>query len=221
VFSGYTSGVGFELIGSKDVRRDWGAGNDGHSVHYDGLASAPGALREPEPCECGVFASTDERMLIVVLLVCLSSGGLQASPRPDFSGTWTFDQEKTMQPGPDGRIVLAAMLGERFVAVQDATSVTFRITVQGQTVVAVYDLTGAESENLSPGDIIVKSRASWDGDKLVIDSTSESAETGRPVTIHTKRNIWIDKTGDLIIERSGTPVTQVTPSRSVYRRVRK
>jgi hypothetical protein len=31
--------------------------------------------------------------------------------------------------------------------------------------------------------------------------------------------IWIDKAGDLIIERSGTPATQVTPSRSVYRRV--
>jgi hypothetical protein len=154
-----------------------------------------------------------------ILLALILAGVPQA--RPDFSGTWTFDQEKTMKPGPDGRIVLAAMLGDRFVALQDATSVTFRITVQGQTVVAVYDLTGAETRNISPGDIVVKSRASWDGDRLVIDSISESTETGRPVTIQTKRVIWIDKEGDLIIERSGTPVTQVTPSRSVYRRVRR
>jgi hypothetical protein len=74
---------------------------------------------------------------------------------------------------------------------------------------------------MSPGDITVKSRASWDGDKLVIDSISEGTETGRPVTVRTRRVIWIDKAGDLIIERSGTPVTQVTPSRSVYRRVRR
>ena len=125
-----------------------------------------------------------------------------------------------MQPGPDGRIVLAAMLGDSFVALQDRKSLTFRIAVQGETVVAVYDLSGAETENVSPGDIAVRSRASWDGDRLVIDSTSEGAETGQPVTIRTKRVIWIDKAGDLIIERSGTPATQVTPSRSVYRRVR-
>jgi hypothetical protein len=160
-------------------------------------------------------------MLIVVLLACLSSDGHQAQPRTDFSGTWTFDQEKTMQPGADGRIVLAAMLGDRFVALQNDKSLTFRITVQGQTVVAVYDLTGTETENMSPGDITVKSRASWDGDKLVIDSISEGTETGRPVTVRTRRVIWIDKAGDLIIERSGTPATQVTPSRSVYRRVRR
>jgi hypothetical protein len=156
---------------------------------------------------------------VTSILLALVLAGVPQT-RPDFSGTWTFDQQKTMQPGPDGRIVLAAMLGDRFVALQKDTSLTFRITVQGETIVAVYDLTGAETENVSPGDIKVKSRASWDGDKLVIDSTSDGAETGRAVTVRTKRVIWIDKAGDLIIERSGTPATQVTASRSVYRRVR-
>jgi len=159
------------------------------------------------------------RTVVTSILLALMLAGVPQT-RPDFSGTWTFDQQKTMQPGPDGRIVLAAMLGERFIALQKDTSLTFRITVQGETVVAVYDLTGTETENVSPGDIKVKSRASWDGDKLVIDSTSEGAETGQPVTVRTKRVIWIDKAGDLIIERSGTPATQVTASRSVYRRVR-
>jgi hypothetical protein len=156
---------------------------------------------------------------VTSILLALVLAGVPQT-RPDFSGTWTFDQQKTMQPGPGGRIVLAAMLGDRFVALQKDTSLTFRITVQGETIVAVYDLTGAETENVSPGDIKVKSRASWDGDKLVIDSTSDGAETGRAVTVRTKRVIWIDKAGDLIIERSGTPATQVTASRSVYRRVR-
>jgi hypothetical protein len=124
-----------------------------------------------------------------------------------------------MQPGSDGRIVLAAMLGDEFVALQTARSLTLRITFQGDIVVAHYDLTGRESENISPGDIRVKSRASWQGEKLVIDSTSEGLEHGKPVIIKTKRVIWVDTAGDLIIERSGSPASQVTPSRSVYRRV--
>jgi hypothetical protein len=157
-----------------------------------------------------------------VVCALLSSWSVaQVVPRrPDFSGTWVFDQQKTMEPGPDGRIVLAAMLGDEFVAVQNARSLTLRITFQGEIVVAVYDLTGAESENQSPGDIRVRSRASWQDARLVIDSMSDGTEAGKPVTVATRRVIWIDKSGDLIVERSGTPATLVTPSRSVYRKVR-
>ena len=135
--------------------------------------------------------------IATLALTWILSGATLVSQPADLSGTWTFDQAKTMRPGPDGRVVLAAMLG-----------------------VAVYDLSGAESENVSPGDIRVTSRASWQGTKLVIDSTSEGTDQGKPVTIATKRTIWIDAQGDLIVERSGTPASVVTASRSVYRRLR-
>ena len=140
--------------------------------------------------------------------------------RPDFSGTWVFDQEKTLKPGADGRMVLAAMLGERVVVQQTPTLITLRITFQGDVVVAVYDLTGGESKNVSPGDITVVSRASWKDDRLVIDSTSESLDQGKPVTVKTTRVMWIDKEGDLIVERTGSPASVVTSSRSVYGRAR-
>lgn len=157
---------------------------------------------------------------LAVLLLALSMSTLTPQAGPNLAGTWIFDQEKSMAPGPDGRIVLAAMLGDEFVALQNRTSLTLRISFQGDLVVAVYDLTGKETENTSPGDISVKSRASWQGDRLVIDSTSEGVEDGKPVTIRTRRVMWLDPAGDLILERSGTPATQVTASRSVYRRVR-
>jgi hypothetical protein len=112
------------------------------------------------------------------------------------------------------------MLGEQFVALQTQKTLTLRITFNGDLVVAVYDLSGAASENVSPGDIRVTSRASWEGTKLVIDSTSEGTEQGRPVTVATRRTIWIDAQGDLIVERSGTLASVVTASRSVYRRFR-
>ena len=154
-------------------------------------------------------------MLALVLLLSLSAS--QGST--NFSGTWTLDTEKTLKPGPDGRIVLAPMLGERVVMSQNATSITMRISVQGGVVVATYDLTGAESRNVSPGDIRVVSRASWKGDRLIIESTSDGVDQGKPVTIRTTRVLWVDKAGDLIVERTGTPASAVTPSRSVYRKL--
>jgi len=154
-------------------------------------------------------------------MVLLGLLAVQATPpvsRPDLSGTWVFDQAKTMQPGPDGRVVLAAMLGDEVTILQTGASLTLRILFNGEVIVAVYDLTGKESENLSPGDIKVTSRAQWLGGKLAIDSSSDGEESGRPVTIRTRRLIWIDEAGDLIVERSGTPASVVSPSRSVYRR---
>lgn len=156
--------------------------------------------------------------LLTAFVITLLVAQPAVSAKPDFSGTWVFDANKTMQPGADGRVVLAAMLGEQFSAVQNETSLTLRITNQGQQVVAIYDLTGKPTENVSPGDIVVTSRASWKGDRLVIVSTSESVEKGTPVTIETTRTMWIDKAGDVILERRGTPERLVTASRSVYRR---
>ena len=160
------------------------------------------------------------QLVPLALLTALLPAAL-ASQHPDFSGSWKLDQPKSMRhAGPDGRVVLAAMLGEEFVATQDSAALTFVITSAGQKLTATYKLDGTESLNVSPGDIPVKSRASWEADRLVIRSTSKSTEEGAPVTIETKRVIWLDESGDLIIERTGTPASTVTPSRSVYSKVR-
>ena len=155
------------------------------------------------------------------VLVCAMAVVLQAPP--DFSGRWEFDREKTMQPGPDGRIVLAAMLGDEVVVQQSSRAITFTIDAGGQQVKAVYRLDGSASRNLSPGppgqpEIPVTSRASWDGKRLIIDSKSVATEKGVAVTVDTRRALWLDADGNLIVERTGTPASLVTPSRSVYRK---
>jgi hypothetical protein len=142
---------------------------------------------------------------------------------PDFSGRWEFDRERTMQPGPDGRIVLAAMLGDSVVVRQTADRITFSIDAGGQFVRAVYNLDGSETRNLSPGppgeaEIPVTSRASWDGKRLVILSKSTATDKGVSVTVDTRRVLSLDGDGHLIVERTGTPTSLVTSSRSVYRR---
>lgn len=166
---------------------------------------------------------------VTVLLVLSGAIGAGAQPapakaRPDFSGAWAFDQVKSAQPGPDGKVMLAAMLGDEFVAKQDARSLSLTIKSGSLRVDAAYALDGSMSRNMSPGpsgqlDVEVMSRASWEGDKLVIVSNSVSIVAGRNVPIETRRVLWIDAGGSLIIERTGTPVSEVQPSRSVYRKV--
>lgn len=158
------------------------------------------------------------RVGLSLCMAWLAAASLQPQTRPDFSGTWRFDRAQSAKPWQDGRIVLAPILGDECVATQDATSLRLAITVGGQKVMAVYNFDG-ESRNLSPGDIPVTSRTSWDGDKLVIVSTSTAIVKGQDVTIETRRVIRLDGDGTLIIERTGTPASEVTPSRSVYTRV--
>ena len=158
------------------------------------------------------------------LLAALAVAAL-FQPLPDFSGRWEFDREKTMQPGPDGRIVLAAMLGDAVTVRQSRAAITFAIEIGGETIKAVYNLDGSETRNLSPGppggpEIPVTSTASWDGGRLVIFSKSLATEKGVAVTVETRRVLSIDREGHLIVERTGTPASLVTPSRSIYRRVK-
>lgn len=156
------------------------------------------------------------------LLAILAVAVVLQAP-PDLSGRWEFDRDKTMQPGPDGRIVLAAMLGDAVVVRQSAKTITFSIDAGGQLVRAIYNLDGSETRNLSPGppgepEIPVTSRASWHGKQLVILSKSLATEKGVAVTVDTRRVLSLDADGHLIVERTGTPASLVTPSRSVYRR---
>ena len=162
--------------------------------------------------------SEDRTHLVLSLVLTLLAGVAQPQTRPDFTGRWVFDQAKSAQPW-NGRIVIAALLGDECVVTQDAKALTLAITFGGQQVRAVYNFSG-ESRNLSPGDIPVTSRTSWEGEKLVIASTSTSNTKGQTATIETRRVLWLDTDRNLIIERTGTPASEVTPSRSVYTRVR-
>jgi len=166
--------------------------------------------------------------VVLLMLLAAVDAGAQPAPakaRPDFSGTWAFDQVKSAQPGPDGKVMLVAMLGDEFTALQDAVSLSLAIKAGGVRVNATYKLDGTESRNMSPGafgqpPVEVISRSSWEGDKLVIKSTSVSVLSGKNVPIDTRRVLWIDASGSLLVERTGTPATEVVPSRSIYRKVK-
>ena len=165
------------------------------------------------------------RAIAALWVVCACAVSVLAQDRPDFSGTWTADRAKSVRTGSDGKVRTAMMLGAEFTARQDAAALTLQITAGQLRVTAVYNLDGTESRNSSPGgagepDVEVVSRASWDGSKLVIRSTSSAQSGGKTIQIASVRTLFIESDGTLVMDRTGTPFGEVPETRSVYKKVR-
>ncbi len=158
-----------------------------------------------------------------LLAIAFATTAIPAQTRPDFSGDWALARSRSTQTVQGQRVTsVVGLLGEKFTAKQDAKTLTLDITsaVVGRPVRAVYNLDNSESKNVNPGqagqpDEAIISRASWDGEKLVILTRGTVLVNGKP--LESKRVIWIDGDGLLTIERSseGAPTT-----RSVYERAR-
>jgi len=147
----------------------------------------------------------------------------QVPPRVDFSGTWVFDEAASSRHEPNGHVVIAKLLGDEVTIQQDERTLRLAISMAGAHVDVSYTLDGSESRNTSPdpaGDVVVTSKAVWQDGKLVIRSSSPSTVNGQPVLTETTRVMWLDADGALILDRSGTPATEVPTTRSVYRRKR-
>jgi len=105
----------------------------------------------------------------------------RAQMKTDFSGTWTLDASKSDAPGgrggrgPQGPVTIK----------QSASEITI-----GQ---ATYKLDGSESVNQLQGRggmVEAKSKAHWDGAKLVIDTTRDIG--GNSVTSTETRTLSAD-----------------------------
>jgi len=171
------------------------------------------------------------RFTTLVLALCLAALQLNAqqpSPadqktvkRPDFSGTWNLD----LTPVPGAKGSPGAMLGGGFVAKQDDKTLTLEIEAYGRTIVATYNLDGSASKLMSPTgpgqpDQEIISYATWEGDKLVVKTKTMETVDGKQVEMATRRAMWIDARGVLLLERTGTPASLVQPSTSAYVRAK-
>ena len=89
---------------------------------------------------------------------------VQAQAKPDFSGTWIQDMEKS-DPAPAGRGGGAAN-PQTITITMTATEFTSERTTGQGVQKTVYKLDGSESSNAGRGGDI-KSKTVWDGNKLV------------------------------------------------------
>lgn len=97
-----------------------------------------------------------------------------AQKHPDFSGTWTLDPEASgMQGGGRG------MMGGPMTVKQTADTLTIEREGRNGTMTQSYKLDGSESVNKMMGrggEMEIKSTAKWDGDKLVITTSTGMGE---------------------------------------------
>lgn len=135
---------------------------------------------------------------------------------PDFSGTWTVDQEKTAAANPappaGGGGRGGGMGGGRggaapMVFKQDAKTLTITRTMGENQIVTTYNLDGSPSKNTTQGrggEVTVTSTAKWDGAKLVV-----TMDNGGKVT-YSMDGAWLVATQVNPGREGGTPTTRIT-----------
>ena len=113
-----------------------------------------------------------KRALVVCLAVALAAPALGwAQGKADFTGTWTLDEAKS-DPAPAGRGGRGGATASKLVIKQTASELTVESTMPNGAQTAVYKLDGSESVNkIGMGES--KSKASWEGNNLVISSQQQ------------------------------------------------
>ncbi len=126
-----------------------------------------------------------------------------AQAKPDFSGKWTQDMDKS-DPAPAGRAGGGGGGGGRGPAgpqeitiTQSATELTIERTMGQNTMKTIYKLDGSESVNtMGRGEI--KSKTTWEGNKLVTKYQQTRGENTVDVT--ETRSIEADGTLKLVTQ---------------------
>jgi hypothetical protein len=129
--------------------------------------------------------------VIIVLWICLLGATAFAAKRPQFSGTWMFNPDKSQNIG-----MMSQMKMTQTVEQSDkALDVTSDSTFQGndQQMKTHYDLTGKPATNDSPMEGPSETVSKWDGEKVVTTWTSQGAVEGTK-TVRTETR-WLSPDG--------------------------
>jgi hypothetical protein len=135
-------------------------------------------------------------LLLAVAAAVILPFPARAQTKPNFSGTWTLDASKS--DAPMGRRGGAPASSEPIVVTQTANQLTIKRGEQS----LVYKLDGSESTNQMPtrgGTQEIKSKARWDGSKLVIETTRDFQ--GMSITQKEMRSLSADGK-EMVVEQS-------------------
>jgi hypothetical protein len=140
--------------------------------------------------------------ILAAALVLSAGASAQAPQKPNFSGRWVI-----VSP-PEGA-------GQEQVVVQDDKKLSIQYPSRSADHNRTYQLDGVERREPmpSPGqEIVVMSRAAWDGDRIVI-TRNDSYQNGMKTQ---SKEIWsLDAQGRLVIDYSETGPTGPGPSLKV------
>jgi hypothetical protein len=117
--------------------------------------------------------------LMIAAIVCLCASIASAQTKPDFSGTWKMNREKSKfeRGGPDAILI---KIDHKEPAFAENWTVS---TPDGErSLQAKYTTDGKETEQEVMGRM-AKTSAKWDGDALVIEFKSEEGFFKRKITL--------------------------------------
>jgi hypothetical protein len=139
------------------------------------------------------------------------SAGVAQAQGKSFAGTWALAGDAAAAPG--GRGGGFGGLGPEVTITQDAKVLTTSRTTPNGEVKSVYNLDGSESKNTTAGrggaPMESSSKAKWEGDKLVITTTSSFNGNSFERTMA----LSMDSMGMLVVEATspgrggGAPMT--------------
>jgi uncharacterized protein YdeI (BOF family) len=136
-----------------------------------------------------------------------------AQAKADFSGSWAPEVDPAAAPAGGGGGGGRGMMAGPMTVKQTATDLTVERSVGENKIVQVYKLDGSESVNKQMGrggEVEIKSKAKWDGAKLVITST-RPGQDGAPIETTAT---WSVTGGVLTIENAGGR----GPSKQTYKK---
>src|SRR5262245_22940484 len=167
-------------------------------------------------------------LLFTSLALAIGTGSGMLVAVPDFSGRWTAEPAAPGAPG--GRGDMGSGWGSPLTITQDANRLTVEYAFIGRgdlqpPLKFVYALDGSETRNsvmMGRGVQVQRSRAAWDGEKLVITTlhSFDDPGTGKPATVEVKQTLSLDSSGALVVETTRGAVLGGQPSttRTLYKK---
>ena len=124
------------------------------------------------------------RLKQMIVFLCVTAVLAIAAERPNFSGSWQFNPEKSKNVGMMSQMKMVQAIEQS----EAALVVTTHATLQGKDDDSrtQYDLTGKPAINESPMGGPAETVTKWQGGELVTTWTSESAVAGGPKVVRTE-----------------------------------
>ncbi len=154
------------------------------------------------------------RFTIATAIAAVATTMVLAQAKPDFSGTWMLDVTKSDLgsasgggpggggPGGGPSRAPSPALDAQFVIKQTASELAIDQQVGGHSNVTTFKLDGSESANTGMRGGQLKSKARWDGDRIVVESTQTMTTPSGERTLETKEVRSLAADGTMVVERT-------------------
>ncbi|HEY2943780.1 MAG TPA: hypothetical protein VGN09_15210 [Vicinamibacteria bacterium] len=154
-------------------------------------------------------------------LILTTAAFSYAQSKPDFSGTWVLDREKSDPPGMGpggGQGPGASPTGDVTITItQTGTELKLERETPAGKMTTAYALDGTESKNTGPRGGETRSKSHWDGEKLLTEGQQTMNGPDGPMTVDFKEVRRLDDDGKtMVVETTRTSARGTQTRKTVF-----